>query len=364
MGIRETLNIPDELWEAFKAWTPTVGIDPAHDDWIKLRLEIYHFIKGCYQQYTFQSPVIEIGSWSLVPGADYSYFSEKYNFYRTNVSIGNGKAPLDFLLNAMDMKELGNESVGCLIATDILEHLPEPHSALRECYRVLINGGYLLITVPFYFQLHGDDYTRFCPQGLERVLHETGFDAVKISYNGDKPLNVQVVAQKKKTHSILLLGGGKACSHVEHMKKSFRVIITDTLSDAPTRKVADKFYLVDEFSSGNFEQQLLSIIEHEEISIVMPGIHQALLPLSELRDKITATGVKVLLPDDALTRACMDKQASDHLFESASLPTIPRISQENRVYPCYFKNRRGAGSKGVTLIKSEDQFRAMASESR
>jgi SAM-dependent methyltransferase len=39
-------------------------------------------------------------------------------------------------------------SLDLIISSDVLEHVPDPNSAFRECYRVLKPGGFHLFTVP------------------------------------------------------------------------------------------------------------------------------------------------------------------------------------------------------------------------
>ncbi|CAN5448593.1 hypothetical protein BH18VER2_BH18VER2_04740 [soil metagenome] len=48
----------------------------------------------------------------------------------------------------MQRMNLPDNSVDLIVHSDTLEHVPNPSAALRECRRVLKNGGYLFYTVP------------------------------------------------------------------------------------------------------------------------------------------------------------------------------------------------------------------------
>lgn len=48
-----------------------------------------------------------------------------------------------------------DRSLDLIMHFDVLEHVPDPALALRECHRVLRPGGWLLFSTPFYEQLEG-----------------------------------------------------------------------------------------------------------------------------------------------------------------------------------------------------------------
>lgn len=72
--------------------------------------------------------------------------------------------------------------VDTVLASHVLEHLPDPGLFLRECQRVLSPGGHLIVLVPFLWQVHEapHDYHRFTRYGLERHLRLAGFSDIQI----------------------------------------------------------------------------------------------------------------------------------------------------------------------------------------
>jgi SAM-dependent methyltransferase len=65
-------------------------------------------------------------------------------------------------------------SVDVVLATQVLEHIPDPIAVLAEIRRVLKPDGKLLLSVPSIFPQHGSpgDYWRYMPQGLEWILRD------------------------------------------------------------------------------------------------------------------------------------------------------------------------------------------------
>jgi SAM-dependent methyltransferase len=70
----------------------------------------------------------------------------------------------------------------CALCTAVLEHLEEPEHALRECKRVLKQGGIAIYSVPFIWHLHEEprDFYRFSKYGLKYLFEKVGFEIVEI----------------------------------------------------------------------------------------------------------------------------------------------------------------------------------------
>lgn len=79
-----------------------------------------------------------------------------------------------------------NERFENAMATEVLEHCPEPEVFLKEIYRVLKADGVFFFTVPFLWNLHEipNDQYRYTPFSLERHLKNSGFKNIQIHSMG------------------------------------------------------------------------------------------------------------------------------------------------------------------------------------
>ena len=79
-------------------------------------------------------------------------------------------------------------SFDTVISTQVLEHVYDHHSMIKEAYRVLKPQGNIILTVPFTWELHEEpyDFFRISKHGLKELFEEAGFEIDYIKANGGK----------------------------------------------------------------------------------------------------------------------------------------------------------------------------------
>jgi len=97
------------------------------------------------------------------------------------------RAGLDIICDITNIPE-PDASYDAILCTEVLEHLPNPLSAIDEFCRLLKPHGHLIVTAPFC------SLTHFAPEhfatGFSRYFYQThleqrGFEIVDLAYNGN-----------------------------------------------------------------------------------------------------------------------------------------------------------------------------------
>jgi SAM-dependent methyltransferase len=75
-----------------------------------------------------------------------------------------------------------------VLCTQVIEHVADHPGLVREAFRLLRNGGVLILSGPMYWPLHEEpyDYFRFTKHGFRYVLEDAGFAVDSIESNGGK----------------------------------------------------------------------------------------------------------------------------------------------------------------------------------
>jgi SAM-dependent methyltransferase len=112
------------------------------------------------------------------------------------LDLGCGERPWRFLLEPSKVVGVDISAVGAtpdvladgahlpfadasfviVFSSQVLEHVPNADAVLNECARVLVPGGRLVMSVPFFWPLHEEphDYCRFTSHGLRLALDRAG----------------------------------------------------------------------------------------------------------------------------------------------------------------------------------------------
>ncbi len=79
-----------------------------------------------------------------------------------------------------------DSSFDTVLATEVLEHVPDVERTLAEIHRVLRPGGHLMATVPFVYPVHEapHDYWRFTHHGLRSLCDRNNFEVVDLVAKG------------------------------------------------------------------------------------------------------------------------------------------------------------------------------------
>ena len=85
-------------------------------------------------------------------------------------------------------RDLAGRDIGCIVSLDVLEHLPDDVSALRQFLDALPRGGHALIKVPALPWLYGPvdeasgHYRRYTRDTLRKALQAAGFEVRMCRY--------------------------------------------------------------------------------------------------------------------------------------------------------------------------------------
>ena len=95
-------------------------------------------------------------------------------------TLHNSKADIVSDLNSKI--EMDNDIADTIVSLSVMEHLCEPQIFLNESYRILRQGGVMVLQVPWQWTIHEApyDYFRYTPYGLRYLFEKAGFKDVSI----------------------------------------------------------------------------------------------------------------------------------------------------------------------------------------
>ncbi|MGA2422851.1 MAG: hypothetical protein ABSG07_02520 [Terriglobales bacterium] len=172
-----------------------------------LRKNVYQFIINSIFSADLMPPVLEIGpmqeQWTPVK----KYFVSTRDFFRQKgipyLACDHDQASgAEVLSSVLDLsREVAPESLGCIIALEVIEHVSRIWELSDLFADLLKPGGRLFISTPYYFFRHSPfpDYWRVSEDGL-RLLFSGRFDleiTPLFAKDERKPIHYTLVGRKK-----------------------------------------------------------------------------------------------------------------------------------------------------------------------
>lgn len=97
-----------------------------------------------------------------------------------------GYGKIDFVSDILDIP-VPDQSYDVILCSEVIEHVPDPVSAIKEFSRILKPGGSLLITAPLQSGLHQEPYHfygGFTKYWYKKFLTDNNFTELNIEPNG------------------------------------------------------------------------------------------------------------------------------------------------------------------------------------
>ncbi|MEO8513194.1 MAG: class I SAM-dependent methyltransferase [Ignavibacteria bacterium] len=107
----------------------------------------------------------------------YKHLFEGYIGKYTGVDVGNNpKAEIN--IQSGETLPFMNDEFDIVLSSQVLEHVKDVEQYMNECYRVLKNNGYLLLSTHGTWQYHASpyDYHRWTSIGLKNLLEIHNFE--------------------------------------------------------------------------------------------------------------------------------------------------------------------------------------------
>jgi SAM-dependent methyltransferase len=110
------------------------------------------------------------------------YLGESIDYLSMDLSDATGA---DIVGSVLDIP-MGDGDFDGIICTEVIEHVEDPQSAVRELLRVTRSGGLMYLTAPMSWGLHYEphDYFRYTKYGLFSMLEREGFRVLEMRQIG------------------------------------------------------------------------------------------------------------------------------------------------------------------------------------
>ncbi len=177
-----------------------------------------------------------------------------------------------------------------------------------------------------------------------------------------------MVKNKKKIRVLITAVGGRSVGYqilecLKPFRKEYTLITTDMDPFSPGLYEGDAGYLLPAANAQIYKKELFRLIEKEKIEIILPGSHQEIPILSEMKGLLQKKSVVALVNDIETIRNCSDKLRM-YTYLSGKNITTPKTRELTSVdeakdigFPLVLKpSKDTGGSKNVHIVKNMQEF--------
>ena len=165
---------------------------------------------------------------------------------------------------------------------------------------------------------------------------------------------------------LLFLNVGRRVELVRNFRESFqhlglpgRIVTTDINKMAPAFHMGDSQYILPRCSDSSFLELFIDLCHREHVDLVIPLIDPDLSALSEKRDAIESSGIRLLLSDSRAIKICGNKLRTKKFLDANGFPN-PRIIKikdgTNDEYPLFIKPADGSASVDAYKLNNDSEF--------
>ena len=170
-----------------------------------------------------------------------------------------------------------------------------------------------------------------------------------------------------KRFNILLTAGSRRVPLVQSFRNALRtvgmpgaVIVTDVNPLSPAVHVADRSYRVPMATDESYTTELLTIVESEQVQLVVPTIDDELPVIAAARDDFRRAGAVVACSPVETALVCNDKYATCVALRKAGVSAaqtyLPAQISEELPLPLFIKPRGGRGAVGAYPVRSYEEL--------
>ncbi len=163
-----------------------------------IRANVSAFLQRCGQQYSIPGKILDVAPQDH-EGAS-PYFVDAASIETLDINPASGCTHIGDLCKGVPA--IADQTYDGVVCTEVIEHTLQPFDAIAQVHRMLKSGGYLFMSTPMNFRIHGPlpDCWRFTEHGLRALLTE--FDIVELNALDTPgrdlmPIHYTVVARRK-----------------------------------------------------------------------------------------------------------------------------------------------------------------------